>query len=1157
MAIHNSLSLLFLGTVAVRPGKPSGLRRKGWALLAYLAATGQAHRRPKLAHLFCQEAADPVRTLRLLLSRIRRQLGPGLILTEADLVWFNPQAAWVDSREFERSLQGDLARQTREALEAALSLYRGEFLAGMTLKDAPEFELWLLGQRAHLRQLYERGLGEIVTRLTAGEAYEAAIERARQLLQSNPLLEEVHARLIWLYAHTGQREAALKQFEWCRQLLRQELAVEPMPELQAIHAEILVGRSSPAFTLTPSGPVATWRQTADFVGRETELAYLHDAWLAALAGRGQTVLLAAEAGGGKTRLAQAFGQSLPTGAFLVGRCYESTTALPYHPWIELLQNHLAQLDDISLARLAPFTVNYLARLLPGQTQRLKRLVAHSHTPPATGDGELTRLFTAVTDVLCLPAGEEKDNTSRLIFLDDLQWADETSLRLFHFIARYARQTRLLLVGAFRPEEVEDAPALRTLLHDLQQLPPRHLTLKPLSPSAIRDLAARLWPEEGPQLPEADWPRLVAMVDQATGGNALFVTEVLRELAHTTTTQLPAELPVPATVRELIGRRLGQLPSRSRQVIEAIAVFHAPITLTAAQQISGRSEDEAALALDWGLRRGLLQEQPQTQPAHYDFHHDLVREAVVEQLSRARRELLHRRAARYLEQAGAPADLLAYHWGLAGDKTSEGYYAALAGEQAAAVYAHDEAMRYFARALELLPETEKRITVMVQLADVWSLTGKWAAAETMYRQALSAAQKLADSRLQAQCQMSLGKLLSRQSRYQEALVWLEQARALCAALNDQAGIARNIGTMGIIHWQMDEYDRALACYQQALQIETALDNQTGVAIWVSNIAGIHDQRGEFEQALDGYHQALRIHLALGKKIEAGICLGNLGNVYRHLGDYRQAVVCYEQALQHRHAAGDEAGIAFVVRNMGALYAETGFFAPALACYRQVLPIHLRMSQKEETADVVGQIGDLYLAQGVYEQALACYNRSIPLLRLLGGKYYLCRHLLAKATALFHCGRYAEAQLLCQEGEAIIRDVNQALYFSTRLLSIRLAVALEQVSVPEAIEQLAWLRPEASDDKERAAIQYESWRLDKTQEVLRRQTAELYHALYTRTPTSIYRQRYKALTGQTLPAPSLPPLPALISGAPEADLEARLGQVDQLVKQMDTQMDTLPA
>lgn len=1227
MAIHRSLSLYLLGQIEALSDEPDrvrpSLRRKEWALLAYLILSDRPHYRTALANLFCQEAQSPARTLRVLLSRIRRQLGSDLFLTRGDTVQFNPSAAWVDYLEFIEVLEGDLSGQALPHLETVIHLYRGELMPGFSLPDSAEFEIWLLGRRSQARRLYERGLKEIITRLTEQESYEAAVERVQQLLQSDPLSEEAHARLIWLYSRTERLDAAAAQYELCRELLWRELAVEPSPELKSLYLTVASGRPAATFRITPVGqsasPLSAHLDFAgpDFVGREKELEQLQQAWQAAQGGQGRVILVAAVAGGGKTRLIQEFSRRLLPDSFLAGRCYESTATLPYHPWPDIVEKYLNRLEKNSLDQLSPLSREYLARLSPRQGQRPGRFFS---TDTFGAGYEMEAMFTAVRELLVPPASQDEPTSPLLVFLDDLQWAGETSLRLFHFIARRAGQARLLLVGAYRSEELEDAPALQILLNDLRSVSFHQLRPTSLSTTSIQLLVGQLWPK----LPEGYRPHVTAMLAQATGGNPLFVTELIRELS--TTTMVPAELPVPTSVHDLIQRRLGRLPHSGRQIIEALAVLYRAATLTELQQISARSEDEVAFIIDWGLRRGLLRAQPETQPVGYEFLHELVKEAVVGQLSQARRELLHRRVARTLEQLGEKAATLAYYWRRAGDAAREGHYAALAGEDAAALYAHDEAADYFKRAIELLPLSERRIQIMRQLGDLWLLVGQWSQAEAIYRQAVTMAENLPARLLQAQCQASLGRLLELKGLYPEALAQLEQAGAIAAAagdrhglarytgnlgrvywrqgayesaqtfcnqaltlsreLNDPAGIAAQLNSLGLIHWHQERFGLALVCFEEAGRIYRSLNNKVGLAACLGNIGNIYKDQEQYDPALAYYQEALQIDRELGNKMgmarhtgnmgiiyynlavydealrffeqalvidqelghREGIArhLGNIGNIYWQWRQYDQTLHYYQRALQIDQEAGNRRGVALHLGNMGVIYGRSGAYDWAITCLEQALAVDYSLGNKLGIARHLGNMADLYREQADYLQAHNFCDRAIALLEQLQNQFHLSWHYMTKAKILAAMGEYTAALSWNEAGlQAATAVKRQDVIFATRLMAIYLSAAANQMDIPTAIAKLAALLDVWTTGEEQAAIQYEMWRLDKSQEDIRENAAVLYHTLAMQTPDMTYRLRCQELTTELLPdPPQLPQLPAIVT-AGQPDLETLLNQIEQLI------------
>ena len=288
MSHPTPVSLQILGSFsATRNGQIVTLRRKTRALVAYLATIQQPQTRRKLMLLFCQEANSPSRALAVLLSRVRKQLGQAVLHTDGEMVQLDVTAVSVDLVQFLAILEEDKQAPTVSQLETAVSLYRAEFVTGLTLDDAPEFEQWLLGQQARFHHLQERGLIQLIDALVAQNELAAALPHAQRLVLHTPLLEDGHARLMLLYAQLGQREAALRQFEHCQTVLQTELGVPLTPALVQLKAQIGAGElrsSPPRLAETVLGPTAV--STADFVGRQAEMTQLQNAWQRASSGSG-------------------------------------------------------------------------------------------------------------------------------------------------------------------------------------------------------------------------------------------------------------------------------------------------------------------------------------------------------------------------------------------------------------------------------------------------------------------------------------------------------------------------------------------------------------------------------------------------------------------------------------------------------------------------------------------------------------------------------------------------------------------------------------------------------------------------------------------------------------------------------------------------------
>jgi DNA-binding SARP family transcriptional activator len=245
------LHLVLLGNVEMRrDGVPvTGFRSaKAQALLCYLAVTGRPHTRPALAGLLWGDMPeDKARmNLRQALTNLRRLLRPFLDITRHD-VGFKPNCAcWLDVERFEALAAGASAQAGAERLREAVELYRGDFLEGFYVRDAPEFEDWALAQRARLRELAMSALHRLAVHFTqqGDTGHAAGIDYATRLLALEPWREAAHRDLMRLLAGSGQRGAALAQYETCRRVLAEELDVEPGPETTALYERVRDGDSN-------------------------------------------------------------------------------------------------------------------------------------------------------------------------------------------------------------------------------------------------------------------------------------------------------------------------------------------------------------------------------------------------------------------------------------------------------------------------------------------------------------------------------------------------------------------------------------------------------------------------------------------------------------------------------------------------------------------------------------------------------------------------------------------------------------------------------------------------------------------------------------------------------------------------------------------------
>jgi class 3 adenylate cyclase/DNA-binding CsgD family transcriptional regulator len=471
------------------------------------------------------------------------------------------------------------------------------------------------------------------------------------------------------------------------------LALKGLPEPLA--ASELVYEVEPVLVTSPS-----------FLGRSAELKTLEQALDRALDGEGRIALIAGDAGIGKTRLSEELAAITATrGAqVLWGRCWEGEGASAFWPWVQVIRSYAQGHDPETLApQLGPGAPDIVA-LVPELAEQLAPMPL---APSLEGEAARFRLFDSLTRFLKSAAADRP----LLLILEDVHWADQPSLLLLQFLAGEIGESRLMVAATYRDVEVGRGQPLAAALADLTR---REACLRlALAGLSMGDSAQLLEQSVGTAPPDES----LAALHLETEGNPLFLKEYGRLLAAEGGVR-PAgrwELPpkVPETVSAVILRRVEHLSADAVQALTAGSVLGRDFTLSAVQAVSELPRSRLLDALDEAEAARLIVTS-ETSPGRYTFSHALVRQTLYGSLTGTRRVRLHGQAADVLERlyAGETEGRLpelAHHFFQAaagGASAKAASYARLAGDQALAVHAYEEAISHYDRALASLAPNDR-------------------------------------------------------------------------------------------------------------------------------------------------------------------------------------------------------------------------------------------------------------------------------------------------------------------------------------------------------------------------------------------------------------------------------------------------------------------
>jgi DNA-binding CsgD family transcriptional regulator/tetratricopeptide (TPR) repeat protein len=577
--------------------------------------------------------------------------------------------------------------------------------------------------------------------------------------------------------------------------------------------------------------------TFPFVGRSAELDLLHTLMPSAVGEHRRVVLLAGEPGCGKSRLVREFaGEAAERGTLVLYGACDAVVPTPYGPFVEALDPlvRVAEHAEDPVAELGP-GAGELARLMPDLPTRVRGLAAPLDTEPDTGRH---RLHTAVTNLLA----KASRRRSVLLVLEDGHWADAGTLLLLRHLARTTWGGRVLLVVTFRDTEVDVPRELTETLADLRRSEDVvRMRLDALSGTDVADFVVRAAKCDL----DDEVRELAVSIHDLTDGNAFLICELWRALIETGTVEVGdgrirvlrplRELATPTSVREVVNQRLARLDPRAAELLELAATIGPEFKLDVIRRVAGLAERELLAALEETVASGMVEELPAPRLV-CRFTHELLRRAVYDRLSLARRAELHLRVGEALVAGGASeralADL-AHHFSAAaplGGSERAIHYNIRAAGAASAALAFDDAASRLRAAIDLgIGDERERAELLLQLGTTYNRAGDATAAFEAFAAAAGIAREQGSSELLARAAVGYEDagwrpgISSRQTTdlLEEAIPALAEEDDPELRVGLLAGLARALDLQG-------EHERGAIVRGNAIELARRLGDRPGLA-----------------------------------------------------------------------------------------------------------------------------------------------------------------------------------------------------------------------------------------------------------------------------------------------------------------------------------------
>jgi tetratricopeptide (TPR) repeat protein len=753
----------------------------------------------------------------------------------------------------------------------------------------------------------------------------------------------------------------------------------------------------------------------------------------AVLGEGGVVFLYGEAGIGKTRLTRELGAYARLRGMQVfyGRCpalFRMDGVPPYVLWSEVIKDYLHSCTPEQLYKVIGLYPGELFKLVPEIKQKLR---VFSESPPISPERGRDRLFEAVSQFVTNISKE----APLLVVLDDLQWTDQTSLLLLHYLARGVYREPLLILGAYRDSDVDEKHPLTPVLTELnRERLLQSAQLKRMSFDDTSEMIKRV-------LEQDDVPReFCELIYEKTRGNPFFAEEVIKSLKEEGVIYRQenkwgikdvSKIEFPKTVKSVIKARIARLDDECQNVLTLASFIGNDFTVEAMCVVTGIEESKLLELMDKMFKTGLIEERVIRGEGVCSFADILVRDVVYEEVSPLKRKSLHGIVGGALEQLYAKKvdehfGELASHFLESGNKDKALDYFLKAGEKAAKIYANGEAASYFQSALELLEEkggqTREKGRVLERLGDIKSLIGEydacmkyWNDGLLLWEQDREGVRTLDIARLQRKIAHVLWAMVGdteKAAKHQDEVLKTLEAEP------ESIESARLYADMARMYWRTGDSSKARSWAEKALEFAKKLNDNEIIATSCLELGVVFLMMGERKKAVEFIETALEIALDNNYLQIAARAYNNLSGTFL-AEETEKAIECLEKSYELAKKVGDINLMCWAGTNLAYNFAMAGELDRALRLSEESVALDRKTGDQNHLTMSLGEHGGEYRILGEWDKSEKCLKEAFNIAQ--GLKDYQAVGMGYGGLAFLYSdkGEYAEAKELFEKGHEAMK------------------------------------------------------------------------------------------------------------------------------------------
>ncbi len=619
----------------------------------------------------------------------------------------------------------------------------------------------------------------------------------------------------------------------------------------------------------------------------------------------------------------------------------------------------------------------------------------------------------------------------ILFLDDLQWADPTSLKLLHYLSRNTRENKVLILGTYRPEDIVDVSPgsvhpLKTAIQDMSREDLfQEIRLKRLDEVSVSELMENIFVNL-----DMD-QRVVKKIYDECEGNPFFLLELIQMLVEEghmskkddiwTLESIIEDIHIPSKIYDVVARRLDRLMEEQRELLECASVVGEEFESNVLGEVTGMNRIALLKNLNNIERRHNLIHSIRKK---YRFDHNKIREVLYNGIMEELREEYHRIVAEsyeklFKEDMGEVSATIAQHYFRAQDERAV-LYLLDSGERAVKRYANEEGIVFYSNALSMIDgEARSRKIALKGLGEIYCVIGEYDEALDNFKSALEIAEgdveraalhgKIAsvnekignykESLEHAESGLSLvstddiercmllnnkGWALMRLGKYDEAIVVFKEGMKGADILDDVKVKGESLHDLGSLHLRKGDFSEAEECLKKAVDMRVESGDIDGAGFSYNNLGILYWNRGKLDDSINCFNKCMDIFEKVGNKFGIATSLNNIGILLWNRGELDRALEHYMKSHEIEVEIGDKLGIATALHNIGAIYRDKGDLDLAMDYLKRANAIVEDIDDKWGIATSVQNIGVIHRIKCEFHDAVSCHERSLEIRKEMGDK-----------------------------------------------------------------------------------------------------------------------------------------------------------------------------